>query len=111
VAVDGVAVAPKAMVDAVLYDRVRMHKHDRDMTLFRVEAVGEKEGYPGRYCVDMVDRYDKRTGLTSMARVTAFTGAMIARMVAGGAIRRRAALTPEKVVTGQLLDRLVDELA
>lgn len=111
VTVDGASVAPKAVVDAVLYDQVRMQEHDRDLTTFRVEAVGEKGGYPGRYCVEMVDRYDERTRLTSMARVTAFMGAMVARMVGEGAISRRGAITPEQVVTGDLLDRLVDELA
>lgn len=109
--VHGVSVAPKDVVDAALYDQVRMQEQDRDITTFRVEAVGEKNGFPARYGVEMVDRYDERTGFTSMARVTAFTGAMIGRMVAGGEIDGRGVLTPEKVITGKLFDRLVSELA
>ncbi|MCC6167614.1 MAG: saccharopine dehydrogenase NADP-binding domain-containing protein [Caldilineaceae bacterium] len=111
VEVRGVAVSPKDVVDTVLYDRVRMAEHDRDITAFRVEALGEKKGHPGRYRVEMVDRYDERTGFTSMARVTAFTGAMVARMVGAGRIEARGVLTPEKVITGRLFDQLVDELA
>lgn len=109
--VRGASVAPKEVVDTVLYDRVRMEEHDRDITTFRVEAWGEKKGYPRRYRVEMVDRYDERTGFTSMARVTAFTGAIVGRMIGSGAIGARGVYTPEKVVTGGLFDQLVEELA
>jgi saccharopine dehydrogenase-like NADP-dependent oxidoreductase len=46
-----------------------------------------------------------------MARVTAFTAAVVARMIARGEIRRKGLLSPEKVVTGPLFDRLMGELA
>jgi saccharopine dehydrogenase-like NADP-dependent oxidoreductase len=59
----------------------------------------------------MVDRYDTVLGFTSMARTTAFTGAIVARMIARGDLKARGWLTPEKVVTGSLFDRLVHELA
>jgi lysine 6-dehydrogenase len=109
--VDGAYVAPKHMVDAVLYPHVKMNEDDRDITIFRVEAVGEKNGHPRRYCVDMVDRYDETLGFTSMARVTAFTGAIVARMIARGDADVQGWVTPEKVITGKLFDRLVSELA
>ena len=109
--VDGVQVAPKQVVDAVLYPHVRMKEDDRDLTIFRVEATGEKNGQPRRYCVDMVDRYDETLGFTSMARVTAFTGAIVARMIARGDIEATGWVTPEKVITGKRFDRLVEELA
>jgi hypothetical protein len=46
-----------------------------------------------------------------MARTTAFTGAMVVRMVGRGDIHGQGILTPEQVVTGPLFDRLVEELA
>ncbi|MCP4517876.1 MAG: saccharopine dehydrogenase, partial [Delftia sp.] len=111
VEVDGVQVAPKRLLDALLYPRVRLEEGERDITLLRVEALGEKDGCPRRYQVDMVDRYDEALGFTSMARTTAFTGAIVARMIARGEVRARGILTPEQVVTGALFDRLVRELA
>ena len=95
----------------MLYPHVKMNEDDRDITIFRVDAVGEKKGHPRRYCVDMVDRYDETLGFTSMARVTAFTGAIVARMIARGDIDAQGWVTPEKVITGKLFDRLVAELA
>jgi len=59
---EGVAVATKKLLDALLYPRVRLEEGERDITVFRVEAVGEKEGRPRRYRVGMVDRYDISRG-------------------------------------------------
>jgi len=42
VEVDGVWVAPKRLVDAVLYPLVKLQEGERDIVLFRVEALGKK---------------------------------------------------------------------
>jgi len=109
--VDGVQVAPKKLLDALLYPRVKLEEDERDITVFRVETLGEKDGRPCCYKSEMVDRYDTVSGFTSMARTTAFTGAIVARMIARGDLKARGWLTPEKVVTGPLFDQLVHELA
>jgi lysine 6-dehydrogenase len=109
--VDGVAVAPKKLLDTLLYPRVRLEEGERDITCFRVEVIGEKKGHLRRDKIEMVDRYDTVLGITSMARTTAFTGAIVARMVARGDVVARGVRTPEQLVTGQHFDRLVAELA
>ena len=109
--VDGIPVVPKNLLDALLYPRVRLAEGERDLTLFRVEVVGDEQGHRQRYEIEMVDRYDKVLGFTSMARTTAFTGAIVARMIARGDLRVKGMRTPEQVITGQLFERLVDELA
>ena len=60
----------------------------------------------------MVDRYDTQTGFTSVARTTAFTGAIVARMIASGKLTasENPFVTPEKVITGPLFDLLMAEL-
>lgn len=109
--VDGIPVAPKKLLDALLYPHVRLEQGERDITVFRVEVIGEKDGWPRRYKIDMVDRYDPVHDFTSMARTTAFTGAIVARMIARSDLQARGWLTPEHVITGALFDRLVRELA
>jgi lysine 6-dehydrogenase len=109
--VDGVPVSPKSVVDAVLYPRVRLEEGERDVTLFRVEAMGSKDGASRRLRMEMVDRYDETLGFTSMARTTAFTGAIVARMITRGDLKGRGLFTPEQVITGPLLDRLLAQLA
>ncbi len=109
--VDGVQVAPKKLLDALLYPHVKLEEGERDITVFRVEAIGEKKGYPRHYKVEMVDRYDEVLGFTSMARTTAFTGAIVARMIARGDIKATGFLMPEQVIVGSLFDTLMNELA
>ena len=108
--VGDVSVAPKTVVDAVLYPHVKLEEDERDITIFSVEVSGIKKGRPRRYRIDMVDHYDEALDFTSMARVTAFTGAIAARMVARGQIEGAGFVTPEKVITGKLRKRMVKEL-
>lgn len=109
-AVDGVAVAPRALLNVLLGPRVRMARRERDLTLFRVEATGEKAGRRRRYRVEMVDRYDSTLQMTSMARVTAFTAVIVARMIGRGEIVARGLFPPEQLVAGPLFHRLLQEL-
>jgi lysine 6-dehydrogenase len=110
IAVDGMQVAPKALLDALLYPHVRLEEGEIDITCFRVEAIGQKKGHLRKYKIEMVDWYDEVLGFTSMARTTAFTGAIVARMIARGEVEAQGFLTPEKVITGQAFDSLVEEL-
>ena len=110
VTVGDVAVAPKAVIDTVLYPHVKLEEDERDITVFSVEVIGTKKGRPRRYRIDMVDHYDEALDFTSMARVTAFTGAIAARMVARGQIEGSGFITPEKVIAGKLRKRMVKEL-
>jgi lysine 6-dehydrogenase len=107
----GTKVAPKALLDALLYPHVKLEEGEIDITCFRVEALGEKDGRCCEYKIEMVDWYDQELGFTSMARTTAMTGAIVARMVARGDITAQGFLTPEKIIAGPLFDTLVDELA
>ena len=111
ITVDGAAVAPKRFLDALLAPHVQPTGKDRDILVFRVDALGVQGGKPARLRAESVVRYDRKTALTAMARVTAFTAAVVARMIARGEIRRKGLLSPEKVVTGPLFDRLMGELA
>lgn len=109
--VRGTMVAPKDVLDAVLYPHVRLREGEGDITLFRVDVVGRIGERIVRRRVDMVDRIDRNLGFTSMARTTAFTGAIIARMIARGDVKGTGAVTSELVVTGGLFEQLVVELA
>jgi lysine 6-dehydrogenase len=111
ITVDGAAVVPKRFLDALLAPQVQPSEKDRDIVVFRVEALGVQEGRPGRLLAESVIRGDRKSGLTAMARITAFTAAIVARMIARGEIRAKGLISPESIVTGPLFDRLMGELA
>ena len=104
-------VVPKDLVDAILAPDVTFGPDDRDITLFRVEVTGTIDGEPRTLRTEMIDRYDERTGFTSMARTTAFTGAIIARMIADGTVEGTGLHTPDEMLSGTHVTRLFDDLA
>ena len=110
--VDGNRVIPKHVVDAVLYPNVKMMPEDRDITAYRVTVIGQKDGRFATKTAEMIDRYDEQTGFTSMARTTAFTAAIVARMVARGDLPHPGGpfVTPEKIIFGTRYSTLVNEL-
>lgn len=110
VEVEGTQVVPKKLVDTLLYPYVKLEEGEHDITLFRVELVGMKDGKRVLLCSDMIDRYDPALGFTSMARTTAFTGAIVARMIARGDINATGLHTSEALVAGPLYERMIAEL-
>jgi len=111
VEVDGVQVAPKSVLDVVLYPHVKMEEGERDITLFRTEVKGEKDGQPRKYLFETVDRCDDVLGFTSMARTTGFTGAIVSRMIARGDLKATGMFMSEQAIFGPLFDTLLSELA
>ena len=111
VEVDGVQVRPKHVLDAVMYPKVKLEEGEREVTLFKVEVSGQKDGQACRYTAQMVDWYDEKTGMTSMARTTAYTGAIMARMIARGDVSAAGIYPPEQLVAGAAFERMVTELA
>ena len=109
--VDGCRIPPKRFLDTLLYPHVRLEEGEGDITLFRVDVIGEKGGRRVHHRSDMVDHYDRSLGFTSMARTTAFTGMIVARMIGRGDIRATGLHTSEALVTGAAYTRLIDELA
>jgi lysine 6-dehydrogenase len=112
VLVDGVQVTPKRLLDALLYPKVKLEESERDITCLRVELIGEKDGRSCTYKAEMVDWFDDDSGFTSMARTTAFTGAIVARMIASRMLEAgdKPIVTPEQVITGPLYGHLIAEL-
>lgn len=109
--VDGAMVVPKKVVDAVLYPYVRLREGEGDITLFRVDLTGMKNGSPVKLRAEMVDRMDRVPGFTSMARTTAFTGMIAARMIARRQITEPGLHTAEQIFDPDRFDLMMAELA
>ena len=76
-----------------------------DLTVMRVIAKGKKVT-----TYDMIDRYDKKSGVTSMGKTTGYTGSIVAQMLGGGKIAGKGVIPPETAVQGKLVPELVSEL-
>ena len=103
-------ISPKEFVSSVLSDRLALGK-EKDITLLRVEVAGKKDGKLTRHRYEMIDHYDSRHGITSMARTTAFPCSIAAQLLASGRISRRGLVPPELAFKGDLRIEFLDYLA
>jgi lysine 6-dehydrogenase len=90
-----VEVRPYDVTTRLLFDAWRMPEGEEDLTVMRVEVSGRCAGVPRTYIWDLYDERDPKTGFGSMARTTGFPCAIVARLLASGALRRPGVIPPE----------------
>ncbi|MGK7376591.1 saccharopine dehydrogenase family protein [Planococcus sp. 1R117A] len=79
----------------------------QDAVLLRVLVSGTKGEEDLTYEYNMITIKDAETGVTAMARATAYTISVIAQMIGNGKIDKRGAYPPELVVPG---DEYINEM-
>ncbi len=90
-------VRPIDFTSRLLFPAWRLAEGEEDLTVMRVIVEGVEDGQPVRHTFDLLDRFDRDTGTTSMARTTGYTCTAVARAVAGGLFRRPGVSPPETV--------------
>ena len=74
-----------------------------DVVLVLCTAEGWRDGQAARRSVRIIDRFDTALGISAMMRMTGYPAAIIAAMLASGAIVGRGTLRQELVVPGDLM--------
>ena len=72
-----------------------MKDGEEDVTVLRVEIEGMVEGEKILRRWDLLDRYDRETGTSSMARTTGYTAAATINAVADGLFSEKGLSPPE----------------
>jgi saccharopine dehydrogenase-like NADP-dependent oxidoreductase len=83
---------------------------DKDITVLLVRVTGKSEGKDIDVTYDMVDEYDEEHKMTSMAKTTGLTAAIIARMLAQGEVKKKGIQWPVRVIRGELFEELLSSL-
>ncbi len=106
---NGAKVVPRELFHKLVYPLVRFDtaKGDRDLTVLLVRVSGNKDGVEKKVSYDMVDFYDEEKQMTSMAKTTGYTAALLARMLGRGSIEQKGIQWPVRVVHGELCDELL----
>ncbi len=109
---EGKDVVPRELFHKIIYPLVKFDTDagDRDLTVLLVRVEGVKDGNEVVIEYDMVDFYDEENGITSMAKTTGFSAAIIARMVGRGAVKEKGIQWPVRVVKGNLVEELLSKL-
>jgi saccharopine dehydrogenase-like NADP-dependent oxidoreductase len=91
------SVAPRDLTARLLFPLWQMEEGEEDFTVMRVTVAGEKDGAACSRVFHLLDRYDRASGTSSMARTTGYTCTAMVRLVASGRYRRPGLSPPEYV--------------
>lgn len=97
VTVGGVEVRPIDLTAELLIPAWHMEEGDEDLTVMRVEVEGVVDGEKILRRWEMLDRYDRGTGTTSMARTTGYTCTAMVQALAEG-LFAGPGLSPPEIV-------------
>lgn len=107
VTVDGQRVKTRDVLREVLTPITELGDKE-DAVLLRITVAGTKDNEDITYCYNMVTKKDRQSGVTAMARATAFTISVVAQMIGIGLIDKRGSYPPELIVPG---DAYIEEMA
>lgn len=108
----GREIVPLDFFHELIYPLVRFDESegDRDMTVLLVRVAGTKGASEACVEYEMVDYYDEVKGITSMAKTTGYTAAIVARMLARGDIEAKGIQWPVHIIKGSLFQELMSGL-
>jgi lysine 6-dehydrogenase len=109
---EGHEVIPRELFHKIIYPLIKFDTDagDRDLTVLVIKVEGVKDGNATTVSYDMVDFYDEEKGITSMAKTTGYSAAIMARMLGRGAVKEKGIQWPVRVIHGDLIEELLSEL-
>ncbi len=93
--INGIMISPLEFTSRLLFPKWKLQEGEEDLTIMQVIAEGLKNGIRQRFTWDLYDRFDKVTGIHSMARTTGYTATMVARLLSKGLYNRKGISAPE----------------
>ena len=83
----------------------------RDVVALKTEVLGVAKDKQVNYAYQMLDFYDKKHGITAMARTTAYPASIVAQMLLRKAVKEKGIAPPEKIgAHDELFKRFIAEL-
>jgi saccharopine dehydrogenase-like NADP-dependent oxidoreductase len=100
-------VRPRDFMEVFLSQKLKMGKNEKDLTILEVMVKGENGGIRYR----MLDKFDDRNNITSMARTTGYPLAVVSMLVAEKKVERKGVvplevLGADKKASGLVLEGL-----
>jgi len=79
---------PRDFFHVLLEPKIKASEDYRGMCLIRVTVRGLKEGKPHEFIGELIDKYDEKTGFSSMQRLTGWHTAIMLEMAVQGRARK-----------------------
>jgi len=107
--VEGTSVSPRKLTVKLLEQKL-CKPEIKDVVALKVEISGTKNGRKTRYVFHLLDHYDKKHGITAMARTTAYPASIIAQLMLKKAIGKKGVVPPERIsMDSELFQLFLDE--
>lgn len=97
VEVNGQKVVPLSLTSKLMFKDWELKEGEADFTVMQVDITGRKNGKKQKHSFYLLDNYDHEKQITSMARTTGYTCAILARQVLNGLFNQSGVCPPEFV--------------
>lgn len=98
--IEGAPVSPRSVLEACMAKTLDIE--GPDVILLRVEVEGTRGGAPVKVVFELVDHHDEASGMSAMARTTAFAETVVMLLILRGKIGERGVLRQELSIPGEL---------
>ncbi|MHA2117253.1 MAG: saccharopine dehydrogenase C-terminal domain-containing protein [Candidatus Thorarchaeota archaeon] len=93
--VKGTKIKPIELTHKLLLDHWMFAEGDEDVTVMKIVIEGMKDDKKLRYTFDMLDKYDRKKRILSIARTTGYTCTAVAQVVLEGKFKEKGIIPPE----------------
>jgi lysine 6-dehydrogenase len=95
--INGNKIKPIDFTSKLLFPMWELKDGDADFTVLKIIVEGEKKNKKTRYTYNLLDYYDKKTNVHSMARTTGYTATTVLRLLSKGLFDRKGICPPEYI--------------
>ena len=109
--VNGQRIRPLDVTSALLFPQWKLQPGEEDYTVMRIEIEVEYDGRRSTHTYNLLDRYDRKEGIISMARTTGYTCNAVAELLLDGTYNKIGVSPPEFVgQSDNCFDRVIQYL-
>lgn len=97
ITVGNASIIPLEFTSKILFKKWKLQPNEEEFTIMRITIQGTTKDTKQRKTIvyDMLDRYDRATQLSSMARTTGFTATAAANLLLDGKYQNKGVIPPE----------------
>lgn len=109
---NGKEIVPSDFFQDIIYPEVKFDAAagDRDITVIKVRVTGKSGSNDVQISYELIDAYDEERQITSMAKTTGCTAAIVSEMLLTQEISQKGIQWPLCIVRGELFEQLVKNL-
>jgi saccharopine dehydrogenase-like NADP-dependent oxidoreductase len=107
--VKGIKIKPLDLTSKLLFPLWELKEDEHEFTVMRIKIKGSEKSIRKKYVYHLFDKYDEKTGTSSMARTTGYTATAAANLILDGNFKRTGICPPEFIGSEGNCYQLIDE--